>query len=296
MPRRVGIVMSAAEALVDLRRARRRRRTSDIDVFEALYRSYLTAVLVGLAILLLSGITGDKPVDAATLHKVKRDGPAAVGLAGAFVVAIGLRSGGRGGPLVIEAADVRHVLLAPVDRTLALRGPAFRQLRFAAFTGAAAGAVAGILAMRRLPGTPAFWVASGAAAAALIAVLAIGAGIAMSGNRIGRIASQALALVVLAWSALDLSRHTATSPLTYLGRLALWPLHVDPLAFFGIAVAVIVPALAVRAVGGTSLEAAERRASLAGQLRFAATLQDVRTVIVLRRQLDQERHRNRPWV
>src|SRR5438876_6923522 len=90
---------SLALALVDLRRARRRRRTSDIDVFEALYRSYLTAVLVGLAILLLSGITGDKRVDQSALHRVKRDGPAAVGLAGAFVVAVGLRSGGRGGPL-----------------------------------------------------------------------------------------------------------------------------------------------------------------------------------------------------
>ena len=56
--------MDATVALVDLRRARRRRRTSDIDVFEALYRSYLTAVLVGLAILLLSGITGDKRVTA----------------------------------------------------------------------------------------------------------------------------------------------------------------------------------------------------------------------------------------
>ena len=34
-----------------------------------------------------------------------------------------------------------------------------------------------------------------------------------------------------------------------------------------------------------SPEAAERRSSLVGQIRFAATLQDVRTVIVLRRQL-----------
>src|SRR5947199_5686988 len=100
-----------AHALVDLRRARRRRRTSDIDVFEALYRSYLTAVLVGLAILLLSGITGDKRVTADGIHDVKRNAAALVGLAGAVVVAIGLRSGGRGGPLVIEAADVRHVLL-----------------------------------------------------------------------------------------------------------------------------------------------------------------------------------------
>ena len=288
--------MDAAETLVDLRRARRRRRTSDIDVFEALYRSYLTAVFVGLVILLLSGITGDKRVDHATLDRVKRNGPAAAGLAGAFVVAVGLRSGGRGGPLVIEAADVRHVLLSPVDRTMALRGPAFRQLRFAGFTGGAAGAAAGILAMRRLPGTPGFWVATGAAAGALIAILAIGAGILMSGNRIGRIPAQFLAVLVLGWSVLDLTSHRATSPLTFLGKLALWPLHVDPLAFIGVAVALAVPAMALPRVGGTSLEAAERRASLAGQLRFAATLQDLRTVIVLRRQLAQERPRTRPWL
>src|SRR5207245_4090746 len=125
------------------------------------------------AILLLSGITGDQRVTAETLDKVKRNGPAVVGLVGAFAVAIGLRSGGRGGPLVIEAADVRHVLLAPIDRSVVMRGPAYRQLRFAGFAGMATGATAGILAMRRLPGTPGFWVAIGAAAGALIAVLAI---------------------------------------------------------------------------------------------------------------------------
>ena len=49
-------------------------------------------------------------------------------------------------------------------------------------------------------------------------------------------------------------------------------------------------------VAGTSLEAAERRTALVGQLRFAVTLQDLRTVLVLRRQLAQERPRSRPWI
>ena len=44
-----------------------------------------------------------------------------------------------------------------------------------------------------------------------------------------------------------------------------------------------------------SVEAAERRSTLVGQLRFAATLQDIRTVIVLRRQLAMELPRLRPW-
>jgi hypothetical protein len=139
-------------------------------------------------------------------------------------------------------------------------------------------------------------VGCGAGAGVLIALLAIGAGIVISGNRIGRIPAQGLALLVLAWSAFDLANDRTTSPLTFIGQLALWPLHFDALALAGVAVAIAVPALAVARVGGTSLEAAERRASLAGQLRFAATLQDVRTVIVLRRQLAQERPRTRPWL
>jgi hypothetical protein len=49
-------------------------------------------------------------------------------------------------------------------------------------------------------------------------------------------------------------------------------------------------------VGGASIEAAERRASLVGQIRFAATLRDLRTVVVLRRQLAQEMPRQRPWI
>src|SRR3954471_17056977 len=151
-----------SDALAALHQARRRRRAADVDVFEAVYRAYLTAIVLGIGVLLLSGLTGDARLSAAAVERVKRDGPAVVGLVAAVVTAIGLRSGGRGGPLVIEAADVRHVLLSPVDRSVALRGPAFHQLRFAAFTGAAAGASAGVLAMRRLPGTPAFWVASGA--------------------------------------------------------------------------------------------------------------------------------------
>src|SRR5947207_2744760 len=105
------------EALADLRRARRRHRAADVDVFEALYRAYLTAILLAIAVLLLSGITGDKRLDRAGVDRVRRDGPAAVGLAGALALGIGLRSGGRGGPLVVEAADVRIILLAPVDRT-----------------------------------------------------------------------------------------------------------------------------------------------------------------------------------
>jgi hypothetical protein len=49
-------------------------------------------------------------------------------------------------------------------------------------------------------------------------------------------------------------------------------------------------------VGGILLEAARRRASLAAELRFSASVSDLRAVVLLRRQLASERPRRRPWL
>jgi hypothetical protein len=64
----------------------------------------------------------------------------------------------------------------------------------------------------------------------------------------------------------------------------------------GIALVVLVVVLAFTHLGDISLEHALRRAGLVSQLRFAVTLQDVRTVVLLRRQLSQETPRLRPWI
>jgi hypothetical protein len=61
-------------------------------------------------------------------------------------------------------------------------------------------------------------------------------------------------------------------------------------------VALALVALGLTVVGATSLEAAERRSTLVTQLRFAATLNDLRTVVLLRRQLALENPRGRPWI
>ena len=291
-----GITFEPARVLKDLRAARRRQRIADFDPFEALYRAYLTGITVSIAVLLLSGATGDTRVAGADVASLQRDGGAWVGLAVALIFAIGLRSGGRGGPLVVEAGDVRHVLLAPVDRGTALRGPAIRQLRFLLFAGAATGGIAGLLALRRLPGPAVAWVACGAAVGALAVAGGFGLALLVSGRRLGRWIGGTLALGVLSWSGADVAGHHVTSPATLLGRLALWPLVVHPVDALGAAFAVAALVLGLLAVGGTSLEASERRAGLVGQIRFAATLQDLRTVIVLRRQLAQELPRQRPWL
>src|SRR5207245_9660315 len=116
----------AVEARADQRAARRRRRLAEVDVFEAVYRVYLTGITLTMAVLLLAGATGDRRLRPSTVDAVRHHGAGVLGLVVALAVAVGLRSGGRGGPLVVEAPDVAHVLLAPVDRGAALRGPAVR--------------------------------------------------------------------------------------------------------------------------------------------------------------------------
>jgi len=283
------------EALRALQRARRRNRLATVDRFEALYNVYLAGLLGSLSVVGLSNLAGDRPVDAGELRAVVEHGPATIGLVAAVAVAVGLRSGGRGGPLALPPADVRHVLLAPVDRTAALRTPALRQLRYGLFAGTAAGAVLGVNASHRLPRPALAWVATGAGLGAVTAAAALGVALMVSGLRLGRSLSGLAALVVLAWSGLDLWRGTTTSPLSFLGGLALSPLRLRAVDLLGLLPLLAVP-LGLLGVGGTSLEAAEDRGRLVGQLRFAATLGDVRTVLVLRRQLAQERPRSRPWV
>ena len=84
-----------------------------------------------------------------------------------------------------------------------------------------------------------------------------------------------------------------------LGDLATLPLQHGASAApagLGVAVAVALAALGLSGVGGILLEAARRRAALTAELRFSASVQDLRTVILLRRQLASERPRRRPWL
>lgn len=285
-------------ALHELRAHRKQRRLGDWNVIDALYRAYVAAIIGGLGVTFASGIVGDQRIVRAQLDDLRDHGPAAVGLAIAAVLALGLRSGARGGPLALEAAEVRYVLLAPVDRDVALRAPARRQLRFTAFVGMVVGATIGLLAFRRLPGDALSWIGSGAAVGTLTGAAMSGAAMVASGRRIGRTLATAVGGALLAWSVVDLVLATATSPASLLGRLALWPLPLDvePAAVLGLVPVVALALTGLRAVGGISLESAERRGRLVSHLRFAATFQDLRTVMLLRRQLAAEVPRARPLV
>lgn len=289
-------VAESAVVIGDLRRARRRQRVAAIHWVDALYQVYITALVAVVGVVFASGYVGDGEVAASTVTEVIADGPAVLGLAAALAVLVGLRSGSRGGPLALEKADVRHVLLAPIDRGVALRGPGWRQLRFTLAVGAALGATVGLLATRRLPESTGEWLLAGAVLGATVAGLGFGSALVAGGVGIPQWASTTVGLGLVAWSVADVVGRAPTSPTAAVGHVGIAPLDLAPEVLAGPVLALLLVAVGMLRVSGTSLEAAERRTSLVGQIRFAVTLQDLRTVLVLRRQLAQERPRSRPWV
>jgi hypothetical protein len=187
------------------------------------------------------------------------------------------------------------VLLAPVDRTTAMRGPAIRQLRFLLFVGSIVGAIGGVLASHRLPGSVAEWAACGALFGLATVALGYGAALVTSSVKLRSWQGSLLAVVLVSAAILGALASGRQAGAIF-GSVALWPLEFEPLGLLEIVIAAGGLALGMYLVGDVSVEAAERRSTLVGQLRFAATLQDIRTVIVLRRQLAMELPRIRPWV
>ncbi len=283
-------------ALHDLRRTRRHNRLSDVHWIDALYRVYMVGLATVIFVMFASSQLPNNRLSVAEAADFATTAPMWLGLAFAAVIGIGLRSGGRGGPLVLEAPVVMHELSAPVPRSAVVRGPAIKQLRFLAFAGAVAGAIVGELAARRLPVNPVASIVSCAATFALVGVAASATAMAVSGRRIRWWPANALAVVLLAWSAVDILTGHQTSPLTLMADLAFWPITFRVLALVPVAIIGLLVYLGLARIGDLSIEHALRRAGLVAQLRFAVTLQDVRTVVLLRRQLSQENPRLRPWI
>nr|MBA3288307.1 hypothetical protein [Acidimicrobiia bacterium] len=85
-------------------------------------------------------------------------------------------------------------------------------------------------------------------------------------------------------------------PADTLGSLALWGMRQEPVDLLALVVvgAAIIAALAT--AGRLVVEPLVRRGDLVSQLRFAVTVQDLRTVVLLRRQLRNEHPRDEPWL
>jgi hypothetical protein len=106
-----------------------------------------------------------------------------------------------------------------------------------------------------------------------------------------------IAWLLVAWSvAAVATSDVPASPLVLVGDLFVWPEVATPLAVVALVVAVLLVVLGAVGIGGLSIESAMRRTALVGQLRFAVTQQDVRAVVLLRRQLASEHHRRRSWL
>src|SRR5688572_12361034 len=143
----------------EMRRTRRTRRLGSLEWFEVAYRVYLAALVGGGVVLWLSGLVSDEPATPEQIADLLEHGPAVIGVGLALAVALGARSGSDGGPIAIEPPDVRHLLLAPVPRREVLTRPVVQRFRSVVFGGALAGAIAGQLAARRLPGSGEAWAA-----------------------------------------------------------------------------------------------------------------------------------------
>ena len=286
------------DALRAMRSDRRKHRVEDMDWFEALYRVYLAAFLGLGAIFFLSGLVGDAAFTSADLVNIHTHSPHVVGLAAALAVFIGLRSGANGGPLAVEDAEVRHVLMAPISHAQVLRHPAIQRLRTFAFAGALAGGVANQLLGRRVPNHPSLGLFAlyGAIAGGIIGVLFVVSALLAHGLGIARWLTTAIASILLGWQvAVTAGDTNVAGPFDVIGSIALGWSRVNAIDAIGVLAVVLLTAVSISLVGRFSLEALARRSALVSQMKFAVTLQDVRTVVLLRRQLSQEHMRVKPW-
>ena len=283
------------DALRDLRRRRKLHRLGNLDWFEAAYRVYLFGFFGGGAVLWISNSIKDTPVSDAVAADVLTHGPAVLGLLVAFAFMAGVRGGAQGGPVALEAADVVYVMLAPIDRRRALWKPAVQRLRSAVFSGAMAGGIIGQLAGRRLPGSTVAWFGSGALFGANLAAIWVGAALVAHTLRVPRWLATTLGLAGVVWQAAAVG-WGVVGPFNLDGSLALWGWRVRGYDLLAVAFTLAMVVAGMALLRRLSLDALARRSALVAQLRFAVTMQDLRTVILLRRQLNQERARPRPYL
>jgi hypothetical protein len=286
---------TASVALREMRRARRVRRLGELEWFEIAYRVYLAALFGGLAVMWLSDLVTDEPASAGQLADVVDRGPAVIGMFAVAAVAIGVRSGSDGGPIAVEAGDVRHLMLAPLPRRQVLLRPVGQRMRAIAFAAAIGGAIAGQLASRRLPGSAAAWAFSGAAAGALSGLAFVAVAVVVHALAAPRWLATTLAAALLAAQAAAIAWGWP-GPGDGIGSLAMWGMRTHPVDLVAAGAIVALAVVALLLADRLRIEQLSRRADLVSQLHFAVTMQDLRTVVLLRRELRGERPRPAPWL
>jgi len=300
----------ARATLREMRQTRTRRRLGEVEWFDVAYRVYLFA-LVGLIVVVtasdaIEGVVGDG-VDTDELLAV---GPSIIGIVVVVAAALGLRSGADGGPVSVELADIRHVLLSPMPRRAALLRPVGQRFRSLGFGLALVGAVLGQLVATELDGSRAAWAASGALFGAMVGATFVGLAVLAHTLRVPRWAATLLGGGLLVWQCAgawwvwneefssrsgELGTAPVVGPADLVGRIALWGIEQRPVDWVAVVVTAALVVAALALCGRLRIEPLARRGELVSQLRFAATVQDLRTVVLLRRQLRSENLRARPW-
>jgi hypothetical protein len=128
----------------------------------------------------------------------------------------------------------------------------------------------------------------------LTALAVWGSALVASGTRTSPLVANVVGAALVVWAVVDVVAHTATSPTAQIGRFALLPLDASAFAALGVILALGVVAVGLAVIGGGSLEQLRRRSYLLGEMRFAATLQDMRSIIVIHRELAQDLPRSTP--
>jgi hypothetical protein len=301
-------------ALRELRQARRKRRLIDLHWVDTMYRLYVLIVVLGAGLLWLGTILGRSVPSVAGAARINRDAVWVTALIFGIALLAAVRSGSRGGPLASEGADVVHVLSAPLDRGMVLRRPLLAVLRRGALVGGAVGTLAGEILASSMPGSRLSWLFRGLLIGAVLGLLWMSVAIACAGRVVVRRVIGIAIVVAVGLAAVDgvvsrsASHRILTSPLSVVAWMGLigqpvstlklstptlWSIVIGGLLLLmGLVGAVF---MAIRGLADVDMERSAQRARLVGQLRFAVSTQDLRTVLLLRRQLSNEAPRRRPW-
>lgn len=213
-----------------------------------------------------------------------------IGAGAALLIGGALRGGARGAAIYLSAPFVFFVLLSPGDRGVALRRPVLGHLASVAIIGAVLGIAVSLVVARWVGAAPPRLAVSGLLCGAAVAVARSAASLIGAGRKLRAVHAWLVSVLLVAWSGLDAATRHVTSPMGAVGQIAVGRSTIADLVVVGLTAAVLV-VLALRWIGGLSIEGLGRRSEVTSSSRLAMAMNDVRWLLVARRSFRGERFR-----